>query len=389
MPTPIPVRQTAVFDDVLTMQGTWDPATGSFPTVTPSGRTQPLQKGAGYVFISSGFGLVDSHYFIPGDMLIAIVDEPSSSTLAGNWTKVDAADTSNLIYVTKPSHGLGLGTGPFKSLYQDDLGNFLVADSTTGKAAELHLIGVQGDTLILQQSGFINVFGHGLTPGVTQWLGAGGNPVSTKPANAQRVAQAVDLNRILLYSSPMETAPITNGVYSESFTAADAGWVLDSSNSVYRRTITQAALASGGVSTVTATALWDTTTGDQVDVGVDALKITSGGDLVIEVTDIPDGRFAGIVHAFDDNVATGLTSYSATFDATADWGAASGGYYTITIPATTHNVAVPRVVSVWETIGVERFLTTVDQLIITASGDIQMKVIDTPDSRFAGEVFVY
>src|SRR5690606_11248217 len=65
----------------VTLQGTWDASAGTFPG---SGAAQ-----AGYSYIVSVGGTVDSVAFAIGDRIIAIVDNASTSTFANNWFKAD------------------------------------------------------------------------------------------------------------------------------------------------------------------------------------------------------------------------------------------------------------------------------------------------------------
>jgi len=86
--------------------------------------------------------------------------------------------------------------------------------------------------------------------------------------------------------------------------------------------------------------------------------------------------------------ALGLPPYTQTFNATTDWGVASGGLFTITIPAATHlmGTSVTQVShfessgGLWEEVGVNS--VTIDQ----TSGDVSFTVSEVPDLRFAGRV---
>lgn len=76
-----------------------------------------------------------------------------------------------------------------------------------------------------------------------------------------------------------------------------------------------------------------------------------------------------------------------TFNATTDWGSATGGYYTISIPLTTHGVTVPRRVSVWEGT-TDLDLVFPDRVRITSAQAVEIRVAETPDDRFAGAIEV-
>jgi hypothetical protein len=72
---------------VVALKGTWDASTGSFPSGT-------IKKGYGYIVTADG--TVDGVDFTanPADMVVALIDSPSTSTYAGNWIKFDF---SNLV----------------------------------------------------------------------------------------------------------------------------------------------------------------------------------------------------------------------------------------------------------------------------------------------------
>lgn len=62
--------------------GTWNPATGAFP----SGAS--LRSS----YQASGSGTVNGQSFVAGDYLIAKIDSPSTTTYAGNWLKTTASE---------------------------------------------------------------------------------------------------------------------------------------------------------------------------------------------------------------------------------------------------------------------------------------------------------
>lgn len=78
----------AALTSAYAFQGAWNPGTGSFP-----GSGAALK---GYVWRASGSGTVDGQRFDAGDEIVAIADNASTSTYAGNWMVVqgtiDAAD---------------------------------------------------------------------------------------------------------------------------------------------------------------------------------------------------------------------------------------------------------------------------------------------------------
>lgn len=77
-----------------------------------------------------------------------------------------------------------------------------------------------------------------------------------------------------------------------------------------------------------------------------------------------------------------------TFNATTDWGSPSGGYYTITVLGLTHGLGVDPNVQVYETIAGVDYLLLPDEIRINGSGDIAIRVLQSPDLRFAGKILI-
>lgn len=69
-------------DAAVVLMGSWDASTGSFPSSTNSGETWIVSTG----------GTVDGVDFNTGDRILAITNEASSTTYAGNWLKLDYTD---------------------------------------------------------------------------------------------------------------------------------------------------------------------------------------------------------------------------------------------------------------------------------------------------------
>lgn len=90
----ITVTQAVDLDDIesrvndldasVTLQGSWDASSGSFPG---SGSAQ-----AGHSYIVSTGGTVDGTVFTANDRIVAILDDASTSTYTGNWLKLDYTD---------------------------------------------------------------------------------------------------------------------------------------------------------------------------------------------------------------------------------------------------------------------------------------------------------
>lgn len=80
--------------------------------------------------------------------------------------------------------------------------------------------------------------------------------------------------------------------------------------------------------------------------------------------------------------------YTESFDATTDWGAPSGGLYTITITAATHGKGTNPSILVFEDVSGDFEKVEPNQTIIDASGNISITTLETPDTRFAGKILV-
>ena len=88
-------------------------------------------------------------------------------------------------------------------------------------------------------------------------------------------------------------------------------------------------------------------------------------------------------------IETGVTdrpsNFTQSFNATTDWGAASGGYYTITV---THNLGSTGVIcAIYDTTTNEDYVLT-DLLRIVDENTLSFRVPETPDTRFAGKIVV-
>jgi hypothetical protein len=82
-------------------------------------------------------------------------------------------------------------------------------------------------------------------------------------------------------------------------------------------------------------------------------------------------------------------SFVKSFNATTDWGTAITGFYTITIPAVEHGMGTaPNSIQLFDTTTGSSVVVTVDELGVTASGDINITVTDVPDRRFVGKIAI-
>ena len=77
--------------------------------------------------------------------------------------------------------------------------------------------------------------------------------------------------------------------------------------------------------------------------------------------------------------------YSATV-AVADWGAAIGGYYTLTVPASTHGKSQVSDVRMWEQSGADLLYVKPHDWTVLTNGDVEIAVMSVPDGRFDGRL---
>jgi hypothetical protein len=100
--------------------------------------------------------------------------------------------------------------------------------------------------------------------------------------------------------------------------------------------------------------------------------------------------FTGTLDYYEASGGPGVQSpnYVQTFNATTDWGAASGGFYTIIIPLVTHAKGSNPVIQICELIGGEYDVVETTVFIDSATSAISIKALETPDSRFEGKIVI-
>jgi hypothetical protein len=81
-------------------------------------------------------------------------------------------------------------------------------------------------------------------------------------------------------------------------------------------------------------------------------------------------------------------NYTQTFNATTDWGSASGGYYTITIPLATHGKGSNPVIQLFELNGSDYDAVETTVFINNSTSAISFKALQSPDSRFQGKIVI-
>lgn len=80
-------------------------------------------------------------------------------------------------------------------------------------------------------------------------------------------------------------------------------------------------------------------------------------------------------------------NYQQSFNATTDWGAPSGGIYSISIPVSTHSKGSNPIVQILELSGADFIMIGLASKM-DASGNITLEVNQTPDNRFAGKIII-
>jgi hypothetical protein len=94
-----------------------------------------------------------------------------------------------------------------------------------------------------------------------------------------------------------------------------------------------------------------------------------------------------LVNATGSGGSGDATPFTLTFNAAVDWGAASGGFYSIAIPQSTHDKSIEPLVQLYELVSGD--YEQVDaEIVISIAGDVTIKVTDNIDARFAGKVVI-
>jgi hypothetical protein len=94
-----------------------------------------------------------------------------------------------------------------------------------------------------------------------------------------------------------------------------------------------------------------------------------------------------LVNASGTGSGSGAETYTQSFNSTSDWGAASGGFYTIAIPQSTHGKSLNPVVQLYEVDGTD-FSQVDAEIVISPAGDVNIRVTEVIDTRFAGKVVI-
>lgn len=125
------------------------------------------------------------------------------------------------------------------------------------------------------------------------------------------------------------------------------------------------------------------------DTAGDTIKAVPAGEAYQFVL-LDNGDADGTWHVvkLDDPGEVVASRYTSTHDATTDWGAASDGYYTISITAATHGRGTSPNAEFYETDGTDQIAVMPDRVLVAANGDVSFRVPEDPDLRYAGKVVI-
>lgn len=126
-----------------------------------------------------------------------------------------------------------------------------------------------------------------------------------------------------------------------------------------------------------------------VDAGTNTIRTLTPGEAV-EFTVQSIAAAAGVWHLTkrEDAGSVPASRYTTDFNATTDWGTASGGEYTITILGSAHTRGLNPSVTVFETVGAVESKVSLDISYDNTTGDISLVIPEHPDMRFAGRVLI-
>lgn len=81
------------------------------------------------------------------------------------------------------------------------------------------------------------------------------------------------------------------------------------------------------------------------------------------------------------------STFAQIFNATTDWGAPSGGFYSITVAQATHGKGTDPIVQTYEDVaGTDELVDT--EILMDSFGNVTIRVPDSVDTRFAGKVVI-
>ena len=123
----------------------------------------------------------------------------------------------------------------------------------------------------------------------------------------------------------------------------------------------------------------------------DLVGTTGGGGPVdaIDVSVTPVGNLTSTnVQDALEELQGDIDHFTSSFNNTTDWSGPSAGFYTITYLESAHLKGANPQVMIAEVDGINFNIVDVDRIQINASGDIVIRVNETPDLRFNGKIII-
>lgn len=137
-------------------------------------------------------------------------------------------------------------------------------------------------------------------------------------------------------------------------------------------------------------------------IGLSGGPITASGTISVDITSLSSiGTIDGLDELMIYDVSTGNINkvtasslglgnkYVFNFNSNTDWGSPVSGYYIINILQTTHLKGTDPFVQVFELVGGSYELVNVDLISHNISGDVIIRILETPDTRFEGKVVIW
>ena len=117
---------------------------------------------------------------------------------------------------------------------------------------------------------------------------------------------------------------------------------------------------------------------------------TVGAGTAYEFTLLDNSTAAGVWHVnfLEDAGSVAATRYTETFDATTDWSGPTSGYYTYSMPASTHGRGSTPIIQVMELDSGDYYEVLPDKKQVASNGDVTLSVVEDPDCRFEGMIIL-
>lgn len=281
-------------DAAVVLRGTWDASSGTFPG---SGTAQ-----AGDSWIVNVAGTVDSVDFAVDDRIIAILDNASTNTFAGNWHKADYTDLVTSIAgltgaITATALRTAINVEDGATADQTDAEIRAAVEAATDSnvftdADHSKLDGIESAATADQTDAEIKTAYENLTTVVSQAEAEAGVATTVRLWTAERVAQAIAALGGRFGKFDATTDPTINDDTGDGYVigslwvnvTADTAWICldNSSGAAVWTEITQAGGGGGGM-TVTAVKTANYTASANEVVPVD----TTGGAFTVTLPATP------------------------------------------------------------------------------------------------------